>query len=155
MLSPSFAASGTAPAVHEQAMRRLTEVTGVIPVEYPTTRQLRASPADRAADLNAAFADPEIRAVLATIGGEDQITVVPYLDALKRGGRERLCLPNRRAREWLMRGSRSVSAVTWPRSLVFTVRGLSHGHGHWRRRDQVAGSHATTAGIVTSWCLRR
>ena len=32
-------------------------------------------------DLNAAFADPEIRAVLATIGGEDQITVVPHLDA--------------------------------------------------------------------------
>ena len=62
-------------------MRRLTEVTGLIPVEYPTTRRLRASPQDRAADLNAAFADPEIRAVLATIGGEDQITVVPHLNA--------------------------------------------------------------------------
>jgi len=81
VLSPSFAAPGAAPAVHEQAMRRLTGVTGLIPVEYPTTRQLRASPQDRAADLNAAFADPEIRAVLATIGGEDQITVVPYLNA--------------------------------------------------------------------------
>jgi muramoyltetrapeptide carboxypeptidase LdcA involved in peptidoglycan recycling len=81
VLSPSFAAPGAAPAVHEQAMRRLTEVTGLIPVEYPTTRQLRASPQDRAADLNAAFADPKIRAVLATIGGEDQITVVPYLNA--------------------------------------------------------------------------
>ncbi len=80
VLSPSFAAPGAAPAVHEQAMRRLTEVTGLIPVEYPTTRQLRASPQDRAADLNAAFADPEIRAVLATIGGEDQITVVPHLN---------------------------------------------------------------------------
>lgn len=81
MLSPSFAAPGAAPAVHEQALRRLTEVTGLIPVEYPTTRQLGASPQARAADLNAAFADPEIRAVLATIGGEDQITVVPHLDA--------------------------------------------------------------------------
>ncbi len=80
VLSPSFAAPGVAPAVHEQAMRRLTEITQLIPVEYPTTRRVGASAQDRAADLNAAFADPEIRAVLATIGGEDQITVVPYLD---------------------------------------------------------------------------
>jgi muramoyltetrapeptide carboxypeptidase LdcA involved in peptidoglycan recycling len=81
IVSPSFAAPGFAPAIHEQAMRRLVEVTGLVPVEYPTTRRLGASARDRAADLNAAFADPQIRAVLATIGGEDQITVVPHLDA--------------------------------------------------------------------------
>jgi muramoyltetrapeptide carboxypeptidase LdcA involved in peptidoglycan recycling len=80
VLSPSFAAPGFAPEVHEQALKRLADVTGLVPVEYPTTRRLRASVQDRAADLNAAFADPEIRAVLATIGGEDQITVVPHLD---------------------------------------------------------------------------
>jgi len=80
VLSPSFAAPGFAPEVHEQAMRRLREVTGLVPVEYPTTRRLGALARDRAADLNAAFADPEIRAVLATIGGEDQITVVAHLD---------------------------------------------------------------------------
>lgn len=61
-------------------MRRLTEVTGLVPVEYPTTRRVGADPRDRAADLNAAFADPEIRAVLATIGGEDQIMVVSHLN---------------------------------------------------------------------------
>ena len=81
VVSPSFAAPGVAPAVHEQAMRRLADVTGLVPVEYPTTRRVGASAKDRAADLSAAFADPEIRAVLATIGGEDQITVVPHLDA--------------------------------------------------------------------------
>ncbi|MBC7639576.1 MAG: LD-carboxypeptidase [Rhodoferax sp.] len=81
VVSPSFAAPGVAPAVHEQAMRRLADVTGLVPVEYPTTRRVGASARGRAADLNAAFADPEIRAVLATIGGEDQITVVPHLDA--------------------------------------------------------------------------
>ncbi|MBO9522235.1 MAG: LD-carboxypeptidase [Nocardioidaceae bacterium] len=81
VLSPSFAAPAVAPAIHEQALARLTEVTGLVPVEYPTTRRLDATAEDRAADLNAAFADPEIRAVLATIGGEDQITVVPHLDA--------------------------------------------------------------------------
>jgi muramoyltetrapeptide carboxypeptidase LdcA involved in peptidoglycan recycling len=81
VLSPSFAAAGAFPAVHEQAMRRLTEVTGLIPVEYPTTRQVGATPAARAADLHAAFADPQIRAILAVIGGDDQITVIPHLDA--------------------------------------------------------------------------
>lgn len=81
VLSPSFAAPAVAPALHEQAMRRLTELTGLIPVEYPTTRQLDASPEARAADVNAAFADPSIRAILATIGGDDQIFVVPHLDA--------------------------------------------------------------------------
>jgi muramoyltetrapeptide carboxypeptidase LdcA involved in peptidoglycan recycling len=81
VLSPSFAAPGAFPAVHEQAMERLAEVTGLVPVEYPTTRALGASPRDRAADVNAALADPSVRAVLATIGGEDQITVIPHLDA--------------------------------------------------------------------------
>ena len=80
ILSPSFAAPAVAAAVHEQAMRRVQELTGLVPVEYPTTRRLGASAKDRAADLNAAFADPQIRAVMATIGGEDQITVVPHLD---------------------------------------------------------------------------
>ena len=81
VLSPSFAAPAAGPEVHEQAMRRLQEITGLIPVELPTTRQLGATAEARAADVNAAFADPEIRALLATIGGEDQITVVPHLDA--------------------------------------------------------------------------
>lgn len=80
VVSPAFAAPAVAPAVHEQAMRRLAALTGLVPVEYPTTRRLGASPQERAADLNAAFGDPEIRAVLATIGGDDQITVIPHLD---------------------------------------------------------------------------
>jgi muramoyltetrapeptide carboxypeptidase LdcA involved in peptidoglycan recycling len=80
VVSPSFAAPGAYPAVHEQAMRRLAEVTGLVPVEYPTTRQLDASPEARAADLNAAFADPDVRAILAVIGGDDQIRVIPHLD---------------------------------------------------------------------------
>jgi muramoyltetrapeptide carboxypeptidase LdcA involved in peptidoglycan recycling len=81
VLSPSFAAPAVAPAIHEQALRRLSAVTGLAVVEYPTTRKLDAPAAERAADVNAAFADPEIRAVLATIGGDDQITVIPHLDA--------------------------------------------------------------------------
>lgn len=80
VLSPSFAAPGVAPALHEQALVRLAELTGLVPVEYPTTRQLGASAADRARDLTAAFTDPSVRAVIATIGGDDQITVIPHVD---------------------------------------------------------------------------
>ncbi len=80
ILSPSFAAPSVAPAVHEQALSRLTKMTGLVPVEFPTTRKLGATPRERAEDFNAALADPEIRGILATIGGEDQIQVVPFLD---------------------------------------------------------------------------
>jgi muramoyltetrapeptide carboxypeptidase LdcA involved in peptidoglycan recycling len=80
ILSPAFAAPAVSEAVHEQAMRRLTEATGLVPVEYPTTRELGASAQARAADVEAAFADPSIRAVLATIGGDDQVTVIPHID---------------------------------------------------------------------------
>jgi len=80
ILSPAFAAPAVSAAVHEQAMERLTEATGLVPVEYPTTRQLGASAEARAADIEAAFADPSIRAVLATIGGDDQVTVIPHID---------------------------------------------------------------------------
>lgn len=81
ILSPAFAAPAISEAVHEQAMKRLTETTGLIPVEYPTTRQLGASAQARAADITAAFADPTIGAVLATIGGDDQVTVIKHIDA--------------------------------------------------------------------------
>ncbi|MFD6697665.1 MULTISPECIES: S66 peptidase family protein [unclassified Microbacterium] len=81
VLSPGFAAPAASLAVHEQAMRRLTELTELVPVEYPTTRLFGASPQARAADVNAAFADPSIRAILSTIGGDDQILVIPHLDA--------------------------------------------------------------------------
>jgi hypothetical protein len=56
-------------------------VTGRVPVEYPTTRKVGATALERAVDINAAFADPAIRGILAVIGGEDQITVIPHLDA--------------------------------------------------------------------------
>jgi muramoyltetrapeptide carboxypeptidase LdcA involved in peptidoglycan recycling len=61
-------------------MARLRAEIGVEPVEYPTTRKLGASPRERAADLMRAFTDPDIKAVLATIGGDDQITVLRHLD---------------------------------------------------------------------------
>jgi muramoyltetrapeptide carboxypeptidase LdcA involved in peptidoglycan recycling len=79
VLSPSWAAPAYFPEIHEQALRRIREDLGLVPVEYDTTRRA-ATAAERAADLQRAFADPEIRAVFATIGGDDQITVLRHLD---------------------------------------------------------------------------
>ncbi len=80
VVSPSAGIPQLFPELHEQGLRRLHDELGLVAVEYPTTRQMGASGADRARDLHAAFADPSIKAVLATIGGEDQITVIPHLD---------------------------------------------------------------------------
>ncbi|HEX5595880.1 MAG TPA: S66 peptidase family protein [Micromonosporaceae bacterium] len=80
VVSPSAGLPAIFPEVYELGLRRLRDELGLEPVEYPTTRVMGADPKDRARDLNAAFADPSITAVLATIGGEDQITVIPHLD---------------------------------------------------------------------------
>ena len=80
VLSPSAGVPALFPDVFELGLRRLRETFDLVPVEYPTTRVLGASAQARADDIHAAFADPEIKAVLASIGGDDQITVVPLLD---------------------------------------------------------------------------
>ncbi|MEU2226182.1 S66 peptidase family protein [Streptomyces sp. NPDC018347] len=80
ILSPASGLAGILPRPHELGLRRLREDFGLEPVEYPATRTMGATPEERAADLHAAFADPTIKAVMATIGGDDQITVLPHLD---------------------------------------------------------------------------
>jgi muramoyltetrapeptide carboxypeptidase LdcA involved in peptidoglycan recycling len=69
------------PRPFELGLARLRDEFGLVPVEYPATRRMGASAADRAADIHAAFTDPGIAAVIASIGGDDQITVLPQLDA--------------------------------------------------------------------------
>jgi muramoyltetrapeptide carboxypeptidase LdcA involved in peptidoglycan recycling len=81
VVSPSAGLPGAFPRPFELGLRRLREEFGLLPVEYPATRRMGASPEERAADLHAAFADPDIAAVIASIGGDDEITVLPHLDA--------------------------------------------------------------------------
>ena len=80
VLSPSAGLPAVFPQVFDLGLRRLRNDFDLIPVEFPTTRAMDASPQDRAHDIHAAFADPTITAVLASIGGDDQIDVVPYLN---------------------------------------------------------------------------
>jgi len=79
VLSPSFAAPAVWPHVYELGLRRLREVFQLQPIEYPTTRKLGATGAERATDLIAAFQDPEVKAVISTLGGDDQVTYVKNL----------------------------------------------------------------------------
>jgi muramoyltetrapeptide carboxypeptidase LdcA involved in peptidoglycan recycling len=81
ILSPSFCAPAVWPHVHELGLKRLRERFSLEPVEYPTTRKFGAAPAERAADLVAAFESPEIKAVFATIGGDDQVVWIKDLPA--------------------------------------------------------------------------
>lgn len=80
VISPGAGLPELFPRPFELGLERLREDYGLIPVEYPTTRRMGTTPQERAADIHAAFADPDIKAVIASIGGDDQITVLPYLD---------------------------------------------------------------------------
>lgn len=79
ILSPSFAAPGMFPEVFELGLQRLRETFNLVPVEFPTTRKLGATKEERAKDLVDAFEDPSIKAVIASIGGDDQITYIKNL----------------------------------------------------------------------------
>lgn len=80
VLSPGVALPAAFPAPYELGIRRLEERWEVSAVEFPTTRKWGASPQERAADVHAAFADPDIKAILTSIGGNDQIKVLRHLD---------------------------------------------------------------------------
>ena len=84
IISPSSGLPHIFPLVYEQGFNRIKEVFGLNPVEFPTARQtpeyLSNNPKMRAEDINAAFSDPSIKAIIATIGGNDQIRILPYLN---------------------------------------------------------------------------
>jgi muramoyltetrapeptide carboxypeptidase LdcA involved in peptidoglycan recycling len=80
VLSPSWGGPAHFPEVYELGLRRLREGFGLDVVEFPTTRAANATPTERAADLHAAFTDPRVHGVIATIGGDDQIRVLEHLD---------------------------------------------------------------------------
>lgn len=79
VLSPSFAAPGKWPHVYELGLKRLREVFELEPVEFPATKKIGASKGERASDLVAAFENKEIKAVIASLGGDDQVTYIKNL----------------------------------------------------------------------------
>ncbi|MBF9066548.1 S66 family peptidase [Streptacidiphilus fuscans] len=80
VVSASSGLPGLFPRPFELGLQRLRDVFGLEPVEYPSTRRMGSTPQQRADDLHAAFADPSIKAVISSIGGDDELTVLPLLD---------------------------------------------------------------------------
>ena len=85
VLSMSWGGPNVFPDVFEAGCAVLTERFGLRVREYPTTRARSgtpaASPRVRAADLQAAFGDESVAAIVASIGGDDSALLLPHLDA--------------------------------------------------------------------------
>ena len=81
VLSPSFAAPGKWPWVYELGLKRLRETFELEPIEFPATKKIGASKEERSKDLIDAFENKEIKAVIASLGGDDQITYIKNLPA--------------------------------------------------------------------------
>jgi len=84
IVSPASGLAAAYPHVYERGLDRLRSVYDLDPVEFPTATEsdeyLSEHPEARARDIKDAFADPEIRGVIATIGGNDQIRICKHLD---------------------------------------------------------------------------
>ena len=84
IVSPSWGGPALFPHILDEGIRTLRERFRLDVIEMPSTRAaptwLAAHPEARAADINRAFADDRVRAVFASIGGDDAIRVLPHLD---------------------------------------------------------------------------
>lgn len=79
IVSPSFAASAVWPHVHELGLQRVREIFELEPVMFPATAKLDATLEEKANDLIEAFSDPQIKAVISTLGGDIQVTYIKNL----------------------------------------------------------------------------
>jgi len=84
VIAPSSGAAAVVPDVLDLALERLRDRFDLDPLVFETAETdpetLRANPELRAEDVHEAFRDPEISAVFATIGGDDQVRVLKHLD---------------------------------------------------------------------------
>lgn len=83
-VSPSWGGPGALPQRYAAGKAALEQTFGVRVVEMAHTLApegwVAQNPQARADDLMAAFADPGIAGIIATIGGEDCIRLLPFLD---------------------------------------------------------------------------
>lgn len=83
-VTPSWGGAGKAPWRYEAGKQQLQEAFDVEVVEMPHTlaapEWVAKNPKARAQDLMDAFADPAINGIIATLGGDDSIRLIPYLD---------------------------------------------------------------------------
>ena len=84
VVAPASNTASEFPHVYELGLERLESVFDLEPVEFPTASKdneyLAAHPEERAQDVMDAFADPDVRGVIAVIGGNDQVRILEHLD---------------------------------------------------------------------------
>ena len=83
-ISMSWGGPGTFSHRYEAGKRQLQEAFELTVVEtrhaLRSAEWLERNPRARADDLMEAFADPSIKAIISTIGGDDSMRLLPYLD---------------------------------------------------------------------------
>jgi muramoyltetrapeptide carboxypeptidase LdcA involved in peptidoglycan recycling len=83
-LSMSWGGPSSFPERYQIGKQQLEEAYGVTVVEMPHALSdadwLYRNPNARADDLMMAFADPSIDGIISTIGGDDSIRLIPYID---------------------------------------------------------------------------
>ena len=83
-VSTSWGGPAVFPQRYQVGVQQLEKEFGLRVVEMPNTLKdaswLARNPKARADDLMQAFADPSIKGIFATIGGEDSIRLLPYID---------------------------------------------------------------------------
>lgn len=84
IVSPSWGGPSICPHIYENGIKYLTEQLKLEIVEFPTARmsakEVASNPKIRARDINDAFANKEIKAIISTIGGDDSVRILKYLD---------------------------------------------------------------------------
>jgi len=85
IVSPSWGGPGTFPAVYQSGIHNIEKYLGLKVKEYPETianaDYLYEHPEVRAEHINRAFADSEVKAIFSSIGGDDSIRILKYLDS--------------------------------------------------------------------------
>ena len=84
VVSPSWGGPSQFSQVFDRGLTVLHEEFGLRIKEYPTARGdaelLHRNPRKRAEDINQAFADAEVKAIIASIGGDDSVRILPFID---------------------------------------------------------------------------
>jgi muramoyltetrapeptide carboxypeptidase LdcA involved in peptidoglycan recycling len=84
VLSPSKGLASIFPHIFDNGLKVLKEDFGLKIKEFPTARmnaeEVYMNPKIRADDINRAFADKEVKAIITSIGGDDSIRILKFLD---------------------------------------------------------------------------
>jgi muramoyltetrapeptide carboxypeptidase LdcA involved in peptidoglycan recycling len=83
-VTPSWGGPGAFPWVYELGKRQIEDELALKVIDMPHTRRdpqwLYNNPEARAEDLMQAFTDSSIKAIFSTVGGDESIRILPFLD---------------------------------------------------------------------------